>query len=132
MDDIKNIHKNRLRELRKARKWSYRDLSEKTNIFYTNISKIENGQRDMTLDQAILIADLFKVPLDYLFYRGEKEQAKTVEVIVHKPVYKNEIQETIYNLTNLLNDDDMKIVADLVVSICKRNNIPIKNGLIKY
>ena len=55
-------------------------------------------------------------------------ETKVVEKVIHSPKFKSEIQKMIYNLTNLLDDDDLKVVYDVIVSLCKKNGINVSSG----
>jgi transcriptional regulator with XRE-family HTH domain len=61
--------KLRLRKLRTKKGLSLRDLEKKVNIHFTTLGKTETGERELTLEQAIKLADYFNVTLDYLVYR---------------------------------------------------------------
>lgn len=56
---------------------SLRDLEKKVNIHFTTLGKTETGERELTLDQAIKLADYFNVTLDYLVYRLDYDLSLT-------------------------------------------------------
>lgn len=57
---------NRLRDLRKEKRLTLRDLAEKVNISYSNIAMIERGERNFTSDSLIIFSNFFNVSTDYL------------------------------------------------------------------
>ena len=57
---------NRIRELRKARKLSQKDLSELTGFSQVNISRYESGQRSFDLETAAVIAAALRCKVDDL------------------------------------------------------------------
>lgn len=57
---------NRLRELRKKRGLSLRELSKMLNMSFSNIATIERGESQLREDTARLFADFFGVTTDYL------------------------------------------------------------------
>lgn len=57
---------NRLKELRLARKLTIRALAEKVGISHTQITHIENGKRNLTVETAQQFATFFGVSVDYL------------------------------------------------------------------
>ena len=57
---------NRIRELRKARKLSQKELSELTGFSQVNISRYESGQRSFDLETAVIIANALKCKVDDL------------------------------------------------------------------
>ena len=56
----------RLKRLRKARKFSQERLAEAIGISYSAYRRYESGERDMLLTVAVRLADLFQVSLDEL------------------------------------------------------------------
>lgn len=69
--------KSRLRKLRTKKGLSLRDLEKKVNIHFTTLGKNETGERELTLGQAIKLADYFNVTLDYLVYRLDYDLSLT-------------------------------------------------------
>lgn len=57
---------NRLKELRLQRKLTIRALAEKIGISHTQITHIENGRRNLTVETAQQFASFFGVSVDYL------------------------------------------------------------------
>lgn len=57
---------NRLKELRLNRKLTIRALAEKVGISHTQITHIENGKRNLTVETAQQFASFFGVSVDYL------------------------------------------------------------------
>ena len=57
---------NRLRELRKERNLTLRELSVLVNISYSNIAMLEREERNFTADTIKIFADFFNVSSDYL------------------------------------------------------------------
>jgi len=65
--------KTRLKQLRERHKLSLRDLGKKTGIDFTILARIENNEREMRMKYAVVLADYYKVSLDYLLYRSEDD-----------------------------------------------------------
>ncbi|RKQ17490.1 helix-turn-helix domain-containing protein [Ureibacillus endophyticus] len=61
----------RIRELRKRRNMTLRDLATELDIAFTTLGNYERGDRQPDLDLLISIADFFGVTMDYLT-RGDK------------------------------------------------------------
>ncbi len=57
---------NRLKELRLHRNLTIRALAEKVSISHTQITHIENGKRNLTVETAQEFANFFGVSVDYL------------------------------------------------------------------
>lgn len=60
---------NRLRELRKEKKLTVRELAEKVNISYPTISRLENGETSFTSEYLENLSTFFNVSIDYLLGR---------------------------------------------------------------
>jgi transcriptional regulator with XRE-family HTH domain len=61
----------RLRSLRMGKGLKQSELARALNVGKSTISAYEGGKTKPSIDIAILIADYFKVSLDYLFCRTE-------------------------------------------------------------
>lgn len=66
LNDIETAVRNRLRSLRHTMGLSLDDLSERTNISPSTISRVENGKRTLSLDILIPMAAALHVDLDTL------------------------------------------------------------------
>ena len=62
---------NRLKELRKEKKLTQKELAEKTDIPYRTLQRWENGETDIKSDKAKLLADYFNVQIPYLLGYSE-------------------------------------------------------------
>jgi putative transcriptional regulator len=59
--------KNRLRELRAARRWSQADLAARCHVSRQAINAIETGRYDPSLPLAFTIADAFGQTIEEIF-----------------------------------------------------------------
>jgi putative transcriptional regulator len=59
--------KNRLRELRAARRWSQADLADRCEVSRQAINAIETGRYDPSLPLAFTIADVFGLRIEDVF-----------------------------------------------------------------
>ena len=57
---------SKVKELRKMRMLSQKDVAEYLNVTPTQISDIENGKTAPSFQRAIMLATLFEISLDYL------------------------------------------------------------------
>lgn len=71
---------NRLRELRKSKGLSLRDLAKIVNMSYSNIASIERGEVLLKEDTAKIFASYFNVTLDYLLGNTDNPNAIRVRV----------------------------------------------------
>ena len=63
----------RIKELRNRKNMTQMELSEKFNISYRYLSRIENGNSVASIDLLVDMADYFGVTLDYLLMGKENE-----------------------------------------------------------
>ena len=59
--------KNRLRELRAARRWSQADLADRCRVSRQAINAIETERYDPSLPLAFAIADVFNLTIEDIF-----------------------------------------------------------------
>jgi putative transcriptional regulator len=59
--------RNRLRELRAARRWSQADLADRLGVSRQTVNALENGRYDPSLPLAFKIAKVFGEPIESLF-----------------------------------------------------------------
>jgi putative transcriptional regulator len=60
--------RNRLRELRAARRWSQADLADRLDVSRQTVNAIETGKYDPSLPLAFKIADVFGDQIESLFF----------------------------------------------------------------
>src|SRR4029077_16814081 len=75
----------RIRERRRAKRWSQRELGRRTGIWYTRISKLETGQATPNLAEMFLLADVLDAGLDELA-RGVLPANSSVERYLVPPL----------------------------------------------
>lgn len=80
----------RIRQLRKQKKYTQVELSEKLNIDRSVLSRIEIGKYTCSVELLAQVSSLFDVPLDYLVF-GKECAKDTVQL-------KESIQELIQHL----------------------------------
>lgn len=69
--------RNRLRELRAARRWSQADLADRLDVSRQTVDAIETGQVDPSLPLAFKIAAVFEDPIEDVFFPAEDTGRKT-------------------------------------------------------
>ena len=68
---MKNKFGERLKELRKDKNLSQKELGIKFGFSQTGVAKWEKGIREPSLDDLIMVADFFMVTTDYLLGRED-------------------------------------------------------------
>jgi putative transcriptional regulator len=65
--------RNRLRELRAARRWSQADLADRLDVSRQTINAIETGRYDPSLPLAFKIAAVFEDRIENLFFPSDDD-----------------------------------------------------------
>lgn len=69
-----NVLGERIKELRKHYNWTQQDLAEKLGVTSASISSWESGTRRPDFETLDNLCDIFKVTLDYLLGRVDKNE----------------------------------------------------------
>lgn len=72
MRNITGEFPKRLRRLREKKRISRRVLAELCGLSASAVARYERGERRPGIEEAAVLADFFKVPLDYLCGVSEK------------------------------------------------------------
>ncbi|GAA1292037.1 helix-turn-helix transcriptional regulator [Brachybacterium alimentarium] len=80
LGDVDSLVRQRLRALRLAQGLSLGDLAERTHLSPSSLSRIENGQRRLALDQLVLLARGLDTSLDELVEVQEDEVVSNAEI----------------------------------------------------
>ena len=65
-DELEDLVRKRIRALRVAQGWSLGELAARANVSQSTLSRIENGQRRLALDQLVTLARALDTTLDQL------------------------------------------------------------------
>ena len=108
--DNKNTKGIRLRQLRKERGLTLKELASQTNMALTTISSIESGQNNLTVDNALLFANYFGVSTDYLLGKSNIRNLK-----------KDSLNFVIGGYEKYLTENDKEIIINLARSLANKN-----------
>ena len=108
----------RLKEIRKERKITAKQLAKVLNVSESTISLYENGKREPDLKTLLNIAEYFNVSVDYLIGKTEEKEKNTKEMGTISirgrdgSVIESELSdaqlETFKKLLNYISDNDKK------------------------
>jgi len=56
----------RIKDLRESKQWTQLMIAERMNVAQSLVAKLETGNRNLTVDEAVQLAGLFGVSTDYL------------------------------------------------------------------
>ncbi|NUP46566.1 MAG: helix-turn-helix transcriptional regulator [Catenulispora sp.] len=65
-DEVESLVRRRIRALRVAQGWSLEELAARASVSQSTLSRIENGQRRLALDQLVILARALGTSLDQL------------------------------------------------------------------
>lgn len=109
--------KNRVRQLRNECNLSLRELAQKTNLDYSGINEFENQKRSLPIRKIIILADFFKISLDYLLYRTDIPKMAH-EYLLPKPLppeYRNQTEKDILmELKRIDNESTLKQIKGVI------------------
>lgn len=100
---------NRLRELRKEKGLTQKELGKVANVSDRSVGFYESGERDPDTETVKIFADYFDVSIDYLLGRTTKRQYDTDTIAFHTVSVDG------------LDDDDIALVENLVESLMKKH-----------
>jgi transcriptional regulator with XRE-family HTH domain len=72
LEQMDNRIGKRIRELRKKRGYTLRELGEKLNFDHSYLSKVENGRKTPSIELLQQMADFFSVDISYFFMKDEE------------------------------------------------------------
>lgn len=103
---------NRLKELRKEKRLTIRELGERVNISYSTISAMENEIRPFTQANLELLCSFFNVSSDYLLGYSDVRSQQTPPT---------DLQFALHGYENSLSDDDKEMILSLAKKLANKN-----------
>lgn len=107
----------RIKELRKERKWSQKELGEKVEVSESFISKVESGKKQPSREVTAKIAEIFNVTTDFLLGRSDEEDLNEMLDVKFKSM-----KERLSNLPESQREMIMKQAENLMAEFEKLNN----------
>lgn len=83
---------NRIRELREDHDLLQKDVYKVLNVSQQQYSRYETGVCEMTYDQLIMLADLYRTSIDYILYNTDERKPYSKSVMRPKKVVKDDIE----------------------------------------
>ena len=118
--------KDSLKKLRVRNNLSQTELAEKLNVKQYVISSWEIGRSEPSINQLIILADIFKVPTDYLLDKDVIIVSSEVEFnIVPTEMVKDaidEFEECIDNIRQNCSNEQKKEISNILKSRYKMTN----------
>ncbi|MCP5210681.1 MAG: helix-turn-helix transcriptional regulator [Hahellaceae bacterium] len=82
--DLRKAFGMRLKDLRKQKGWTQKELANKLDIRYSHLNKYESGMHAPPLEKLIQLAEIFDVSLDYLVMGLPMEDSPIRSESLHK------------------------------------------------
>ena len=118
--------KDSLKKLRVRNNLSQTELAEKLNVKQYVISSWEIGRSEPSINQLIILADIFKVPTDYLLDKDVIIVSSEAEFnIVTTQMVKDaidEFEECIENIRQNCSNEQKKEISNILKSLYKMTN----------
>ena len=97
---------NRIKELRKEKNLTLRELASDLNMSYSNIGYLERGKSMLREDTAKMFADYFKVSSDYLLGLTDERTPSSTST--------NDVTLAFYNQHGIVTDEQKKEVEAFI------------------
>ena len=111
--DLRQAFGKRLKELRKQKGWTQKELANKLDIRYSHLNKYENGMHAPPLEKLIQLADIFDVSLDYLVKGLPMEES---------PI-RNEMLFKRFKTLETFDDEDKATVINVIDAIIAKRQV---------
>ena len=82
--DLRKEFGKRLKELRKEKGWTQKELANQLDIRYSHLNKYESGMHIPPVEKLIHLADIFQVSLDYLVKGLPMDESPIRNELLHK------------------------------------------------
>ena len=112
---------NRLKELRKEKKLTQKELADKINVSKITVLRWENGERQIKPGKAQQLADFFGVSVGHLLGYSDKVNAKAnlLDIIIEEGYI---LQSTLDKCIGKLNETDQLEIKKGAMSERKEEN----------
>jgi transcriptional regulator with XRE-family HTH domain len=110
-EDIRKAFGLRLKELRKQKGWTQKELANQIDIRFAQLNKYECGMHVPPIEKLIQLSDILGVTLDYLI-TGNRDQIQ--------PLHNVRLIERLQELESFDSDDQEAIIKLIDAMIVKR------------
>ena len=113
---------NRLKELRKEKKLTQKELAEKTDIPYRTLQRWENGETDIKSDKAQELADYFGVHVPFLLgYSPIRTAEEEISMMIDD--FNNDFIGFLKYHDLYLSNNEIEKVVNIMYSYSNANNL---------
>lgn len=106
-DQLRKSFGIRIKELRKSKKWTQKDLANKLDVRFTQLNKYECGLHTPPMDKLIKMSEVFDTTIDYLLTGNRTGDSplhnlRLLERFQALEDFSNEDQETVIKLIDAM------------------------------
>lgn len=109
--DLRQAFGARLKELRKQKGWTQKELASQLDIRFSHLNKYESGMHIPPIEKLIQLAEIFSVTLDYLVLGSRSDDI---------PLHNTQLIERLQALEAFDNDDQGAVLRLIDAMIVKR------------
>jgi transcriptional regulator with XRE-family HTH domain len=103
----------RLKQLRKDKNWTQKELGNKIGVTYTQLNKYEGGTNSPPLDKLVILASVLETTADYLI---------TGNLIENIPIHNIRLIQRFQELEDF-NTDDQEMVIKLIDAMIVKKRV---------
>jgi len=111
--DLRKAFGKRLKDLRKEKGWTQKELANRLEIRYSHLNKYENGMHAPPLEKLIQLAELFDVSLDFLVMGLPMEDSPIRNESLHKR----------FKTLETFDDEDKQTVIKVIDAIIAKRQV---------
>ena len=100
---------DRLRELRKEKRKTLREVNEDTGISYSGLASIERGENSCNASTLKILSEYYGVSTDYLLGNTSSK------------IDENDFQFALHGTLQRLSDDDKEMILSLAKKLANKN-----------
>ena len=93
-NDIRKRFGLRIKELRKQKKWTQKELAAKLDVRFPQLNKYECGLHAPPMEKLIQLAEIFDITVDYLL-TGDRTDQDAVIKLIDAMIVKNKVEGAI-------------------------------------
>jgi transcriptional regulator with XRE-family HTH domain len=112
----------RLRELRKQKRKTLRQVQDDLGINYSNLAQIERGEHNCNSDTLGMLAQYYGVSIDYLLGNIDKPNVVNIQVVDDDGTI-TDLQYELLDMTKGLTVDDMHKISEYVDFLKSRKEV---------
>jgi transcriptional regulator with XRE-family HTH domain len=112
-EEIRKAFGRRVKELRKQKKWTQKELADKLDVRFSQLNKYECGLHVPPVDKIIQLAELFDTTVDFLLTGNRTDE---------RPLHNVRLVERLRALEDF-NTDDQEAVIKLIDAMIVKHRV---------